>query len=726
MRDERATVVTDFARLILASDTTGLRDARGELNHLTRTGSQAEGRVTRSMNAMGASFRSVAVQAASMVAAFAGVGAALRSSQEIVGITNGLRAMGMSTAEAEKALEDVAAVAQRTRAPLRETAELYRRVSVASQDMGASQEDVLRFTENVGLALAASGTSANEASGALLQLSQAMAGGVVRAEEFNSILEGAFPIAQAAADGIDRAGGSVGRLRALVVEGEISSREFFEAILSQSDALEEAFGNTVPTISQAMTVLATSVGLVAFGFDDAVGASEFLASSILGVAQGVTTAAKAIGSAKQELDAFLSSVSPLGGEVDSLRVLFAGTAAVVAGMYTTAIVGATVATGRWIASLVTLRGVLRASIFGAIIVAAGTLIDFLFRLRSATGSWGEALSALGDLAAGVWEGIKSSAQSIAPALGAVWQSVQASFFILMERLSARWRDFLTMLAGVAGAIPGAEDISGGLMEAAASADASVTSFMRSANDAEAAAAGLRAEAASLATEGFDKAKEAAARLMEIVNGEADATSEATTEAEKLKQALEEMGDGSGGGAAGKAAKELNSADKALRDFENSSQRASDTFASLVTGILDGSTSAADALKRIGTQMLQSGLSGLFGNLGIGDMFAGFFDNGGMIPAGQFGIAGERGPEFVTGPARVTSRADTARMMAPTYAPPPIEINIQKGAEREGASRRRGPNGQEVIDIAVSDSISGGRQDGVFKSRFGATPQTVRR
>ncbi|MDO6706793.1 tape measure protein [Photobacterium sp. 1_MG-2023] len=43
-------------------------------------------------------------------------------------------------------------------------------------------------------------------------------------------------------------------------------------------------------------------------------------------------------------------------------------------------------------------------------------------------------------------------------------------------------------------------------------------------------------------------------------------------------------------------------------------------------------------------------------------FAGLFDNGGHIPAGKYGIVGEFGPEIVNGPANVTSREDTMRMI----------------------------------------------------------------
>lgn len=638
--------MTDFARLVLVSDTTGLRDARGELGQLTRSGDQAERKVNGAMARMSSGFRAAAAGAAALVASFASFGAALRASQEITQITNGFRAMGMSTQEAEAALDRIAGIADRTRAPLGATAELFKRVTIAGRDLGASGADVERFTENVGLALGAAGIGAQEASGALLQLSQAMAGGTVRAEEFNSILEGAFPLAQAAADGIDRAGGSVGRLRALVVAGEISSREFFEAIISQSGALETAFASTEQTIGQATNGLRASFALLANETDKAFGISS-------GIASGIE---------------FLSN------NLEIVRAGVLGAAAVVTGMYLPAIVAATGSTLAWVASLITLRGVLLTTGIGALIVGAGVLIDFLIRLRSNTGSWGEALSALGDLAAGVWEGIKTSAQSIGPSLNAVWESVQSAFFGFLSKMTEAWSRFLgglgSDLAGVSvlGTNPFAA-VSDALLTASGQAVAEMSEFDARAQSAASSATRLKNEAAGLASQGFDKARDAAARLRDIVYGEADATNAAAKEAEGLAAALGSVGDGSGGGAAGKAAKDLADANKGLADLERQAESAADSFAGLVVGILDGSSNIADTLKRLGTQLLQSGLSGLFKSSGLfdgggilGSIFAGAFDSGGNIPRGQFGIVGERGPEIVTGPAGVTSRVDTARMM----------------------------------------------------------------
>lgn len=288
-------MATSFAELDLAARTDKLEKAVEEIRKLGDQGERTEQRVKKSTNAMAVGFGRLAGLLGGVAAGFAGLfGAATlaRGAQDVQAITNGFLGMGQSADQAAASLARVAAIAERTRAPLTATAELYRRVSVAAGELGATSQQVGQFTQNIGMALAASGTSAAQASGALLQLSQAMAGGVVRAEEFNSILEGAFPIAQAAARGLDAAGGSVGRLRQLVVEGKVSSEAFFNAILSQSDAIEEAFGRTVPTVSQAMTDLNNSVSLAAAQLDSALGLSASLAQGLLALSDGVMWASQ--------------------------------------------------------------------------------------------------------------------------------------------------------------------------------------------------------------------------------------------------------------------------------------------------------------------------------------------------------------------------------------------------------------------------------------------------
>lgn len=66
-------------------------------------------------------------------------------------------------------------------------------------------------------------------------------------------------------------------------------------------------------------------------------------------------------------------------------------------------------------------------------------------------------------------------------------------------------------------------------------------------------------------------------------------------------------------------------------------------------------------------MLAGGMSGASGLGGIGKLFSGFFADGGSIPAGKFGIVGERGPEMVAGPATVTPNGGGAKVQIHNYA-----------------------------------------------------------
>lgn len=85
-------------------------------------------------------------------------------------------------------------------------------------------------------------------------------------------------------------------------------------------------------------------------------------------------------------------------------------------------------------------------------------------------------------------------------------------------------------------------------------------------------------------------------------------------------------------------------------------------------------------------------------------FAGMFDEGGTIPAGQWGIAGERGPEIVQGPAHVTSRKDTAAMMGGGN----VTVNLVEDASRAGqVDKAPSENGMTVT--AFVSSIRGDGQ-----------------
>lgn len=108
----------------------------------------------------------------------------------------------------------------------------------------------------------------------------------------------------------------------------------------------------------------------------------------------------------------------------------------------------------------------------------------------------------------------------------------------------------------------------------------------------------------------------------------------------------------------------NAATKAEKIFEKTTKGMEDMIVNFAkTGKFEFKGFVADILEMLLRSQIQSIIAQTFsmpmgagkasgGNL-LGDLFAGFFANGGMIPAGQFGIAGEAGPELISGPATVT-------------------------------------------------------------------------
>ena len=94
------------------------------------------------------------------------------------------------------------------------------------------------------------------------------------------------------------------------------------------------------------------------------------------------------------------------------------------------------------------------------------------------------------------------------------------------------------------------------------------------------------------------------------------------------------------------------------------------------------------------------------------------DKGGRIPSGQVGIVGEFGPELVTGPANVTSRRETAEMARSAMAGTNVQVNLYEDTSRAGqVEQRQGTDGEQVIDIFVSNIRRGGQVAQALESTY---------
>lgn len=249
---------TDLERLVvqLSADIKGyqreMQKAAGVTNRQARAIEARWMQSERNLNAIGKTM------AAGLIAPLSGVAAAI-TTREVMSYAdawtrakNSLSVAGVTGAKQVAVLQSLYDVAQRNSAPVENLAGVYGRASMAQRDLGASTEDLIQFTDVVGMALKASGKSAQEAAGALQQLGQLLGMSRVQAEEFGSILEGAPTLLMAVASGIDAAGGSVSKLKELVNEGAISNREFFRGALKGYMTVAAMAESAAQTIDQGM------------------------------------------------------------------------------------------------------------------------------------------------------------------------------------------------------------------------------------------------------------------------------------------------------------------------------------------------------------------------------------------------------------------------------------------------------------------------------------------
>ena len=243
-----------------AVDTRSFQTAREEL---ARMGAQLEEveNQTRRTGGAAESMKSKFMHAA------AAVGAAL-SIKNIIGLADAMTQtearLNLITGGLEKtaALQDqIMASANRSRASYQSTADAVAKMGIMAKDAFNNTDELVAFTELINKQFTIAGASVAGQEAAMMQLTQAMASGVLRGEELNSIFEQAPTIIQTIADHL---GVSVGEIRAMAAEGQITAQVVKDAMLSSADEINAQFSAMPYTFSQVWTMM-QNILLEAFG-----------------------------------------------------------------------------------------------------------------------------------------------------------------------------------------------------------------------------------------------------------------------------------------------------------------------------------------------------------------------------------------------------------------------------------------------------------------------------
>ncbi len=203
-----------------------------------------------------------------------------------------------------QAMQDVIDISLRTHTSLEATSQLYAKIVTATKDFGKEQEgvfsrainmgekykltqqDTLSLVETINKAVQVSGGNAASAEAGLFQLNQSLSSGVLRGEEFNSVMEQTPRLARAMADGL---GVTIGQLRNMANNSQLTSDVVTKAMLSQASVISAEFEKFPTTIGQSIQDLKTSWTIFLGELDKTHGVTASVSSAIELLAKNLDT-----------------------------------------------------------------------------------------------------------------------------------------------------------------------------------------------------------------------------------------------------------------------------------------------------------------------------------------------------------------------------------------------------------------------------------------------------
>lgn len=260
------------------ADTAALLTAGRSVGSINRDMQKAFDQTDDSVSTLSASFGKLSSVASGVMAAL--------SANEVIKYADAWTTLNNKLANSVSANEQlidvtnrVFDISQETRTSVEATATLYGRLERATRKYNLSAEQLTQLTTTINKGLVVSGATTEEAASATVQLSQALASGVLRGEEFNSITENGSRLAQALADSL---GVDIGQLRGMAAAGQLTTKTVVDGLLKQGVEIGNEFAKTTQTIGQAFTIATNNITKF-------VGESSTVQSTVAGISSAVVT-----------------------------------------------------------------------------------------------------------------------------------------------------------------------------------------------------------------------------------------------------------------------------------------------------------------------------------------------------------------------------------------------------------------------------------------------------
>ena len=258
---------------------------RGLQREMAQYNAQQKGGVSGALSsAAGSQLGAIAAPAAIAATAVAAGREIVSLSDAYKNLTNRIRTVTDSEAEAIAVRSKLLEMANRTRSDVGATTEGYVRLASATKNLNLSQSQLLNFTESLNKTIKLSGATGAEAQAGLIQFAQGLGAGALRGDELRSVIEQLGPVADVIAKqlGTTRAG-----LKAFGEQGKITADVVVAAFAAQREEIDRKFGKSVATFSDLWTVLHNNVQAAVGQLVEAVGGMPALEKAVQAISKTI-------------------------------------------------------------------------------------------------------------------------------------------------------------------------------------------------------------------------------------------------------------------------------------------------------------------------------------------------------------------------------------------------------------------------------------------------------
>lgn len=204
------------------------------------------------------------------------------------GLSSQIRQVTKSEEDLITTREKILLLSRETRTSIKDTTNLFAELTRGTKELNISQDRIIGVVKTLNNLFVAGGKPISEVSGAIRQLNQGFASGVLRGDEFNSVAEGAPKVMSALTDSLKI---TRGQLREFAATGGITAKIMIDALESYKETAQKLADQTEKTFGQSMIAAQTNV-------------IEFIGNS-----KSLTAVIGVLGSA---IEGFTEILSPLG------------------------------------------------------------------------------------------------------------------------------------------------------------------------------------------------------------------------------------------------------------------------------------------------------------------------------------------------------------------------------------------------------------------------------